>query len=107
MVRAADQHAALGPQHLGGLVEHDLHEPRVLVLLRGQTRRRAAAAGTEASATTAPSALETTVWAIASTGLEQRPASRERRDDQRGEVVAPAHLGYALQRAREARAIAG
>ena len=37
---AADQHAALGAQHLGGLVEHHLHRARVLAVRRP---RRAAA----------------------------------------------------------------
>ena len=39
MARAADQHAALGAQHLGGLVQHDLDGSRVAALARGAVLR--------------------------------------------------------------------
>ena len=36
MTCACDQHAALGSQHLSRLVEHHLHDARILALLLGQ-----------------------------------------------------------------------
>ena len=65
VVRAADEHAALGAQDLGGLVEHDLDGARVLALRLRPARGRAGRARCSSSATTAPSALETTLCATA------------------------------------------
>ena len=56
---AADEHAALCAQDLARLVEHHLDGARVAVAARPPARARALAGLTSASATTAPSALET------------------------------------------------
>ena len=67
---------------LDGLVEHDLHRAGVpLADCERQLARRARWASTSASATTAPSALETALCAIASTFAvaQARPPRRARR----------------------------
>ena len=65
---------------LGGLVEHDLDRARVLALL-GRQFARARLGRTSASATTAPSALETALCAIATTcpSRSGSPSSAPRR----------------------------
>ena len=62
VARARDQHAALGAQHLGALVEHHLHHARVLVERVRQLAARAPTAARRPAATSRPSAFETTFW---------------------------------------------
>ena len=97
----ADDHAALGAQNLLGLVEHDLHQRVRPCRRRLRAPARARPARTEASSTSAPSAFETAVWAIATT---RPPAPAPRRGEggcqDAGEVVAGARSRGSRGRAR-------
>jgi hypothetical protein len=95
----ADQHPLAGAQHLGGLVQHGLHQPGVLVVLGGQGQR-------------APAGLDRVEPAHTPLGLRHHlvgqdedvavgQVRRRRRRDQRGEVVARAHVREDVQRAHD------
>ena len=99
---AADQAAAVGAHDLGGLVEDHLHVPRVLAVLLGQLARLPAGED-GVSATTRPSALETTLWATASTSVGAGRRCGGGLGQQRLEVVAGSDLRHARQATSEIR----
>ena len=85
----AHEHAALGAQQLGRLVEHDLHERAGPCRARRASARARSPGSTSARRRSRPSAFDTTLWATTSTSPSARSA-RGRRRQQRAEVVARA-----------------
>ena len=90
------------------LVEHHLHVTRVLAVLLGELERLASRARPRPARTTRPSALETTLWATASTSVGPQAAVEPARRlaEERGQVVARPDLRHARERGERDHAAA-